>query len=82
MKKKYDLDMPSGKIVRIPDFLPSPAELMAAEKTVKVTLRLSESSVALFKSYANRYHTKYQKVIRRLVDTYANKYIVRDKQAS
>ena len=75
MKKgKFDLDMPTGKITRVKDFLPSPEELMTPERTVKVTLRLSEDSIKFFKDYAQKYHTKYQKVIRRLVDMYANRF--------
>lgn len=66
--------MPIGKITRVKDFLPSPEELMIPEKTVKVTLRLSEDSVKFFKHYAQKYHTKYQRVIRKLIDTYADHY--------
>jgi len=73
-KNKFDLDMPSGKVARVKDFLPPPEELMASERTVKVTLRLSEDSIQFFKQYAQKYHTKYQKVIRRLVDAYANRF--------
>lgn len=73
-KNKFDLDMPIGKITRVKDFLPPPEELMASEHTVKVTLRLSEDSIKFFKEYAQKYHTKYQKVIRRLVDMYANRF--------
>ncbi len=73
-KNKFDLDLPSGKITRVKDFLPPPEELMASDRTVKITLRLSESSIRFFKQYAQKYHTKYQKVIRRLVDTYAKRF--------
>jgi len=66
--------MPIGNLVRVEDILPPPEKLMASDKTVKVTLRLSEDSVKFFKNYANKYHTKYQKVIRRLVDVYARNY--------
>ena len=68
--------MPIGKITRVKDFLPSPEELMIPEKTVKVTLRLSEDSIKFFKHYAQKYHTKYQRVIRKLIDTYADYYAV------
>lgn len=64
--------MPIGKITRVKDFLPPPEELMIPERTVKVTLRLSEDSIKFFKHYAQKYHTKYQKVIRKLIDTYAD----------
>lgn len=73
-KNRFDLNMPIGKITRVKDFLPSPEELMMPERTVKVTLRLSEDSIRFFKEYAHKYHTKYQKVIRRLVDMYANRF--------
>jgi len=73
-KNKFDLDMPSGKLIRVKDFLPPPEELMVSERTVKVTLRLSEDSIKFFKEYARKYHTKYQKAIRRLVDIYANRF--------
>ena len=55
----------------IPDFLPSPAELAGDEKTIKVTLALSKRSVDYFKASAGRYHSSYQRMIRRLVDDYA-----------
>lgn len=57
----------------IPDFLPSPEELAGDEKTVKVTLALSKRSVDYFKASAGRYHSSYQRMIRRLVDAYAAK---------
>lgn len=66
--------MPIGKLERVRDMLPPPEELMVDERTVKVTLRLSENSIKFFKRYANKYHTKYQKVIRRLVDTYVERF--------
>ncbi len=73
-KNKTDMNMPVGNLTRVEDILPSPEELMATEKTIKVTLRLSENSIKFFKNYAARYNTKYQKVIRRLIDVYARKY--------
>jgi len=69
-----DMDMPIGKLTRVKDILPPPEELIVSEKTVKVTLRLSESSVGVFKQYAHKYHTKYQKMIRRLIDVYAERF--------
>jgi len=75
-KTKKDTDMPVGTLTRIKDMLPLPAELMVQEKTVKVTLRLSENSLRFFKQYAQKYHTKYQKVIRKLIDVYAERFAV------
>ena len=52
--------------------LPPPHQLAAAREDVKVTLALSKRSVAFFKSQAHRNHTKYQRMIRELVDRYAS----------
>jgi predicted DNA binding CopG/RHH family protein len=54
----------------VPDFLPSPEELVHREDTVKVTIALSKSSIAFFKREAEKHHTQYQKMIRRLLDAY------------
>ncbi len=69
---KIDSDRPFGKLTRIKDFLPPPEELVSPEETVKVTIYLKESDVNFFKHKAKQYHTKYQKMIRELL----NKYVV------
>lgn len=69
-----DSDMPIGKLTKIKDFLPPPAELAKAEKTQKITIALKKSSVEFFKREAGRHHTKYQRMIRDLVDKYATQY--------
>jgi len=74
MKKRIDRDMPIGDLKRVGDFLPPPEKLATSEHTVKVTLRLSESSLNFFKKQAKKYHTKYQKMVRFLLDRYAEKY--------
>ena len=73
-KRRVGRDMPIGELKRINDFLPPPKELAVPEETVMVTLRLSEKSVEFFKQQAKRYHTKYQKMLRFLVDRYAERY--------
>ena len=73
-KKIRDKNMPLGTLKRIADFLPSPAELAVHEDTVKITLALKRSSIQFFKNEARRHHTKYQKMIRDLVDRYATRY--------
>lgn len=73
-KKTNDLNMPIGKLTRVRDFLPAPAELVTSEKTVKVTIALKKKSVDFFKHQAEQYHTKYQKMIRELLDKYAMQY--------
>ncbi|MFM7802665.1 MAG: hypothetical protein ACKO69_11105 [Limnohabitans sp.] len=71
MKKKIVYrDEPMGDVEVVADFLPSPAELAFKEDGVKVTLALSKSSVAFFKSEAAKHQTQYQRMIRRLLDSY------------
>jgi len=41
---------------------------------VKVTISLSKRSVDFFKAQADRSNTSYQRMIRRLLDTYADHY--------
>jgi predicted DNA binding CopG/RHH family protein len=72
MKKKIGYtDEPIGRVKVISDFLPSPEELALKDETVKVTIALSKSSVEFFKKEAEKYNTQYQKMIRRLLDEYA-----------
>lgn len=68
-KIKYTNE-PLGDIEIVTDFLPSPSELAYREEGVKVTLALSKSSVDFFKSEALKGNTPYQRMIRRLVDSY------------
>ena len=71
MKKKIVYtDEPMGDVERVADFSPSPAELAFREDGVKVTLALSKSSVDFFKSEASKHQTQYQRMIRRLLDSY------------
>ena len=75
MKKKMrDPNMPMGKLRRVKDFLPPPGELAYPEPTLKVTLSLNRSSVEFFKHQARKHHTKYQRMIRELLDHYASRY--------
>ena len=73
-KRKLDPDMPYGKLVRVKDFLPPPEELVMPRETSKVTISLSKDSIAFFKREAAMHHTKYQKMIRQLLDKYAALY--------
>ena len=66
-----DPNMPVGKLTHVKDDLPPPDQLVMPEKTTKVTLFLSKTSVRFFKRQAARHGTKYQKMIRALVDRYA-----------
>ena len=65
-------DEPLGRVQVIADFLPSPAELAFREEGGKVTLALSRKSVEFFKAEAQKHHTQYQRMIRRLLDAYVD----------
>ncbi|MFH0797704.1 MAG: CopG family transcriptional regulator [Candidatus Omnitrophota bacterium] len=74
-KEMRDPNEPVGKMFRVKDFLPPPGRLVLPdEKTVKVTISLKKSSVEFFKNHAERHHTKYQKMIRELLDKYTTHY--------
>ena len=62
-----------GDLEVVEDFLPPPAELVLREDTVKVTLALSRRSVDFFKREARKARVPYQRMIRALVDAYAEK---------
>lgn len=65
---------PIGPVRTVPDFLPPPEELVFREEAVKVTIALSKRSVEFFKAEASRHNIQYQKMIRRLLDRYAERY--------
>ena len=62
-----------GRVRVIGDFLPAPADLVAREDNVKVTLSLSRRSLDFFKREARKRRVPYQRMIRALVDTYAER---------
>ena len=74
MKRMIKQNMPIGKLTRIKDVFPPPEELVMPQDTIKVTLSLSKSSINFFKRHAQRCHTKYQRMIRQLIDMYAARY--------
>ncbi len=71
-KIKYSDEPIEAKVIR--DFLPPPEELAFREEGVKVTIALSKKSVEFFKSEAAKHHTQYQRMIRKLIDTYVDTY--------
>lgn len=70
--KYSDEPIEVGGVVR--DFLPPPEQLVLAEEGVKITLSLSKRSVEFFKEAAERNNTSYQRMIRRLLDAYADRH--------
>ena len=75
MKKRIKYtNEPMGRLRVIRDFLPPPEQLVAKENKVKITISLSKSSIDFFKKEAQKNRTSYQKMIRRVVDSYASHY--------
>ena len=64
-------DEPLGRLKVVPDFLPRPEDLVFRQEGVKVTIALSKRSVDFFKGEARRHRTQYQRMIRQLLDAYA-----------
>ena len=62
-----------GRVRVVEDFLPSPDTLVPREENVKVTLSLSRRSVDFFKQAAKARRVPYQRMIRALVDAYAER---------
>lgn len=73
-KRTSESDFPIGNLTRIKDALPPPEKLVVPEETVKVTLRLSKWSIRFFKRKAVQHRTKYQRMLRELVDRYAEQF--------
>jgi hypothetical protein len=64
-------DEPLGRLKIIRDFLPRPEDLVYRDEGIKVTMALSKRSVEFFKTEARKHNTQYQRMIRRLLDAYA-----------
>src|SRR5256886_12962884 len=64
-------DEPLGKLKVVGDFLPRPEDLVFRDEGIKVTIALSKRSVEFFKGEARKHNTQYQRMIRRLLDAYA-----------
>lgn len=62
-----------GRVRVVEDFLPVPADLVLREDNVKVTLSLSRRSLDFFKREARKRRVPYQRMIRALIDTYAER---------
>ena len=71
--RKYKSE-PLGRLEVIDDLLPPPDQLVLKEDGVKVTISLSKKSVDFFKSHAAHSKVPYQRMIRSLLDTYADRH--------
>ena len=74
MKKQIDNNMPIGKITIIDDFLPPPEVMVKYQKNQKITIILNEFSLDFFKNLAKKKGIKYQPLIRRVLEKYAEKH--------
>lgn len=63
-----------GEFKILDDFLPPPNQLVKKDKTIKITLALSSNSVDFFKDQATKLNVPYQRMLRALVDDYAEKH--------
>jgi predicted DNA binding CopG/RHH family protein len=74
--KKQAIEYTKGEISKVKitkNVLPHPFELMLKDDNVKVTLSLSRRSIDFFKREAKKQSVPYQKLIRALVDGYAER---------
>ena len=72
--ERADSNMPLGRLRRVKDFLPAPADLAISKETKKITISLNKFSIDFFKRQAEQHHTKYQRMIWELVDRYVFQY--------
>jgi hypothetical protein len=63
-----------GVGAQVTDTLPPPDRLVIPDDGVKVTLTLSRDSVEFFKQAAKKNRVSYQRMIRSLVDEYAQRH--------
>ena len=73
-QKAFDYTKSFDRIAVAGEGLPSPADLVLKEDTIKVTISLSKQSVDFFKDEAKKHGTQYQKMIRKLLDLYVRHY--------
>lgn len=74
MKSRISYTNEPMELEVIEDFLPRPEDLVRREDTLKVTIGLSKPTVDFFKREARRNGTRYQRMIRRVLDLYAARY--------
>jgi hypothetical protein len=79
--RKYSNE-PIGRVRIIDDFLPPPAKLVLKDESVKVTISLSQKSVDFFKAHAVKSKVPYQRMIRALLDSYAESHSDRSVRRS
>jgi hypothetical protein len=71
---RKETDEPRGRLETVADFLPPPDQLVLREDGVKVTIALSRKSIEFFKAHAAQAGVPYQRMIRALLDAYADRH--------
>jgi hypothetical protein len=71
---RKETDEPRGRLEVVDDFLLPPDELVLREDGVKVTVALSRKSIEFFKAHAARAGVPYQRMIRALLDAFADRH--------
>ena len=74
MKRRIKYNDEPMELELIEDFLPSPEQLALKEENIKVTITLSKESIEFFKQAAKRHNSFYQKMIRKVLDSYVSHY--------
>lgn len=64
--------IPVEKVSRTVKGMPYPIGLVPSEKKVLVTIYLNQSTIRFFKKEADKYNTKYQRMMRAVLDLYAD----------
>ena len=75
MKNKITYTDEPMELEAVRDILPPPEELVRRESDgVKVTIVLGKETVDFFKRHADKAHAPYQRMIRRVLDIYAERF--------
>jgi len=74
MRKKINYKNKQMNLKVIKDFLPPPQDLILREDGQKITIILSKDSINFFKMHAKKIKSPYQKIIRKVLDSYVNHY--------
>ena len=68
-------NVPLGKMDRVVKGLPPPSGLDLQEKKVLISLYLNQSTIRFFKKEANRHGTKYQRLMRAVLERYKHAHV-------
>ena len=68
-------NIPLGKIDRVVHGMPPPPGLDPQEKKVLISFYLNESTIRFYKKEANRYGTKYQRLLRAILERYKHAHV-------